>query len=344
MSVRLGILGFAHAHVGMYCTEWRKMSDVQVVAGWDHDATRAEKAREHHGVKLESSADALLAYKDVDAVVIGAETSMHAELVEQAAAAKKTIVLQKPFALTLAEADRIVNAVKQSGVRFTMAWQMRLDPQNQQMRRLVQDGTLGRILMVRRRHGLATQHMANFENSWYVKKGLNRGMWADDAAHAIDFIYWLLGKPQSVTAEIDTLLNPKVPDDHGIAIFRYADGRFAEVVSSFACVAGENTTEIVGERGVAIQNFGDGPSANAPRPKGGIGLKWYRHGDAQWTESDIPSPAKHGERISALAKPLVEFVRGERPPIATAEEGRDVLRMTLACYESADKGKRVEVG
>jgi predicted dehydrogenase len=99
MSVRLGILGFAHAHVGMYCAEWRKRDDMQFVAGWDHDVARAQKS----GIAVAVSVADVLAR--VDAVAIGAETSRHAELVEQAAAAGKAIVLQKPLALTLPEAD-----------------------------------------------------------------------------------------------------------------------------------------------------------------------------------------------------------------------------------------------
>jgi predicted dehydrogenase len=62
-----------------------------------------------------------------------------------------------------------------------------------------------------------------------------------------------------------------------------------------------------------------------------------------WTCSDIPSPAGHGERIAGLAGPLAEFLRGERPPIATAEEGRTALRMTLATYVSVREGRRVRL-
>ena len=289
----------------------------------------------------------VLKRKDIDAVVIGAETSMHADLVEQAAAAGKHIVVQKPLSLTLADADRIVAAVKKSGVRFTLAWQMRTDPQNLKMRQLVQDGTLGRIFMLRRRHGLSTHTWAGFENSWHVKPELNRGMWADDAAHAVDFIYWMLGEPETVSAEIATLRNPKVPDDTGIAIFRYADGTFAEVASSFTCLAGENTTEIVGENGVIIQNFGDAVSCNVPREPNAIGLKWMlRDGPNgnKWTHSDIPSPAAHVARLQTLAKPLLDFLEGRSPPIATAEEGRAALRMILASYASAEQGRRVNIG
>jgi len=345
MSIGVGILGFAHGHVGAYLNAWRQTPamGVRAIAGWDHDADRLHSAVKRHDLAPAALVDELLRRDDISAVVIAAETSKHAELVEQAAAAGKAIVLQKPMAMTLAEADRIVDAVARHDARFTMAWQMRVDPQNIAMRDLIASGKLGRLFMVRRRHGLATHHFDNFGSSWHADRQLNRGMWADDAAHAIDFLLWLVGEPESVSAEIDTLHDPAVPDDHGIAIFRYADGLFAEVVSSFTCIAGENTTEIVGERGVIIQNYGDGPSCNVPRPEGGIALKWYLDDEAQWIVSDLQAPSDHSQRIGVLAQPLAEFMIGNREPIADARQARTALRMTLACYQSAAEGRRVQL-
>lgn len=345
MVPTIGILGFAHGHVGTYCDLWSQMpaSEVKLLAGWDHDAARAAQARDKHKVEMHDTPAALLARREITAVAIGAETSMHADLCEQAAAAGKDIILQKPMALTLAQADRIVSAVRKAGVKFTLAWQMRLDPQNLKMKELIQSGQLGRIVMVRRRHCLGTHTWAGFENSWHASKTFNRGMWADDASHPTDLLLWLLGEPQSVTAEMDTLLNPKVPDDNGIAIFRYRDGLMAEVVCSFTSIAGENTMEIVGEKAVVIQNYGDGPSCNSPRPAGSVGLKWIAQGETQWTDSGIASPANHGERIAALARPLVDFLAGKRGPIATAEEGRTALKMVLATYRAAQEGRRISL-
>ncbi|MCE5279855.1 MAG: Gfo/Idh/MocA family oxidoreductase [Planctomycetaceae bacterium] len=341
--MNVGILGFAHGHVGAYCGQWKNnpQMGITVTAGWDHDPARATGAGETFAIKICGTPQDLLARGDVDAVVIAAETNRHAELVELAAAAGKSIVLQKPMALTLDEADRIVAAVDAHAVAFTLAWQMRVDAENLKMKAMVDSGVLGRICMVRRRHGLATHTWGGFENSWHADPAANRDIWADDSSHAIDFIYWLLGMPASVTAELATLINPKVPNDNGIAVFRYAGGPLAEVGCSFTCVAGENTTEIVGEKGVIVQNFGDGPSANNPRPAGAISLKWFLQDSGQWTVSDVPGCDNQGVRIAALAAPLAEFLQGRRGPIATAAEGRDVLRIVLATYESSCTGRRV---
>jgi len=343
---RVGILGFAHGHVGMYCARWRERPElgVRVVGGWDHDAARACAAAPSCGGVVEPSAGALLARPDVQGVVIGAETSLHAELVEQAAAAGKAIVLQKPIALTLEEADRIVAAVRRAGVPFSLAWQMRTDPQNLKMRELLAGGGFGKVFMARRRHGLGLiLTNPNFRDAWHLKPEYNRDMWADDAAHPLDFMFWLFGMPESVTAELATLHDPVQPNDNGIAILRYASGVIAEVVCSFTCLAGENTTEIVAEKGVIVQNYGDGPSSGVPRPVGGTALKWFLREKGDWTVEPAGCPANQGERIAHLAGPLAEFFSGQRPPIATAEEGRDVLRLVLACYESSEQGKRVKL-
>ena len=345
MTINIGILGFAHGHVNMYCNQWRDNPalGVKVVAAWDHDAARLSQNAQTYGLQPYTDANTLLKQGGVDAVIISAETSMHADLVELAAAAGKSIVAQKPIALTLPEADRIVTAVNRYGVPFSMAWQMRVDPQNAQIKELVRSGQLGKLFMVRRRHGLNTHEWPTFTSLWHCKPELNRDIWADDASHAIDFIHGLLGAPESVTAEIDSLCDPRVPMDNGIAVFRYPGGPLAEVTCSFTCPAAENTTEVVAEKGSIIQNYGDVPSCNVPRPADACGLKWYISEQKQWTCSDIASPPNHGHRIAGLAAPLAEFLQGKRGPIATAEEGRTTLRMTLACYVSTREGRRVRV-
>ena len=344
MTINVAVLGFAHGHVSSYCKQWTEDDryGVNLVAGWDHDQARLAKSADAFGVRAYDSLDDCLAHPDLQAVMIGAETSMHADVVEKAAAAGKTIALQKPMAITMGEADRIVDAVNRHGVPFTMAWQMRVDPQNAQIKALMDSGTIGKIFMVRRRHGLPSQRW-DISSMWHFDAALNRDIWADDAAHPIDFIHWLLGEPESVMAEMSSLSDPRVPNDTGLALFRYANGILAEVSCSFACLAAENTTEVIGMNGSIVQNYGDVPSCNVPRPEAAPGLKWYTEDTKDWAVSDIPSPPSHGDRIASLSKPLAEFFHGRRPPIATAEEGRTSLRMILACYASSQEGRRVRL-
>jgi len=345
MPIGVGVLGFAHGHVNAYLMQWRANPDMGItpVAAWDHDGGRLSATAAQFEMETIAEADALLARDDIQAVVIASETSMHADLAEKAAAANKAIIVQKPMALTMSQADRMVAAVAAHGVPFTMAWQMRTDPQNIQMRELVRSGALGKVFMVRRRHGLGMCLNPESAAVWHMNPVYNRDIFADDASHPIDMIHWMLGVPATVTAEIETLFDPSMPSDNGIALFRYPGGPIAEVSCSFTTTGALNTTEIIAEKGTVVQDYGDGPSCGVPRPEGAVGLKWYLAEQGDWVYSDIASPPGHGDRIHGLARPLAEFLHGERPPIATAEEGRISLRMLLACYVSSREGRRVRI-
>ena len=244
--LRIGLAG-----AGAYAREIQERDDARVIAAWDADAERGRKNCDAFGAEFVRDLDALLKRDDIEAVIVASETSRHAEHVVAAAAAGKNILLQKPMATTLADCDRMVEAVDSAGVLFSMAWQMRCDPQNQWMREFVRSEKLGRPLMVRRRHCLSTQLWPDFHDSWHVDPELNVGMFFDDAAHPIDWLYWMFGRPESVTAEIATLLDPRIPDDNGVAIFRFPDGPIAVLECSFTCVAADDTTNVYGEKGAS---------------------------------------------------------------------------------------------
>ncbi|HQC52314.1 MAG TPA: Gfo/Idh/MocA family oxidoreductase [Lentisphaeria bacterium] len=341
--MKIAVLGFAHGHVNSYCVRWRDDPgmDIQVVKGWDHDQTRLTAAAQAYGLTPCADVAGILADQDIKAVVIAAETARHAELAVAAADAGKAIVIQKPMALTMTQADQIVAAVNRNRVPCTVAWQMRVDPQNLYVKDMLAQGRLGQIFQFRRRHGLGVCLNHEFAKSWHVSSSMNRDIWADDAAHPIDLIYWLFGLPESVTAEIESLFDPDMPNDNGIAIFRYPGGPLVEVHCSFVSVGAETTMEIWGDKGFLTQSYGDAVSAAMPRDPQAVGMKYYLRAEKAWTDCGIPSPNAQGVRIAGLAQPLADFLHGRRPPIATAEEGRDVLRMVLATYVSNDQGRRV---
>ena len=207
---------------------------------------------------------------------------------------------------------------------------MRVDPQNIKMKEIIESGKLGKLAIYRRRHSLATQNMGNFETTWHASPELNRDIFADDSSHPIDMMHWIFGMPETVSCEMSTIVNPKVPNDTGIALFKYANGMVADISCQFTTTAAEIGTEVYGSTGSIQQYFDDGPSTRLPH-EGKVGLKWYFEGDEDWTNSDIPSPKGHFERIINQAPFMAEFLKGG-PSVCTAEEGRDSLRLVMACY------------
>lgn len=338
---KVGVLGLAHGHVFSFGKEWNenKALGVEITGAWDRDPKRLEDGAEKLCTKAYGDLDALLG-SGIDAVVITSETAFHADLAEKAAAAGKDIILYKPMALTMAEADRIVAAVEKAGVRLTMGWQMRVDPQNMEIKRLIESGELGRPCLFRRRHGLPTHVWADFRSTWHNDPRLNRDIFADDSSHPFDLMLWLFGMPESVTCEMSTVVDPDVKNDNAVAVFRYPSGLICEISLCFTCSASEITTEVYLSGGSIQQYFGDNPACRLPRPDGVQGLKWYREGDADWTDSGIPSPKAHSERLKAQAKPFAEFLHGG-PAVADAREARNCLRLVLMCYLSAREGRRI---
>jgi predicted dehydrogenase len=245
--VRIGILSHAHGHSNIYCRVMQGMDDVELVATWDDNEERGRKAARDFKIEYRPNADDVIADPKIDAVIVTTETNRHAEYVERAAAAGKHILCQKPMATTLADCDRIIAAVLKSGVRFGMAFQMRHDPVNKKIRELVKQGAVGQVAIVKRRHAipvlLSPEFVTGFTH-WHVDPVANVGMFFDDATHAADWFYWMLGDARSVVAEIDNVVTHVAPDDNGVAIYRFGKGEMGVLVNSSTTVAAIGTTEI----------------------------------------------------------------------------------------------------
>jgi predicted dehydrogenase len=345
-SPGIGIVSFAHGHVNAYCGQIRGFEEARLIAAWDDNPERGRRNAEQFGMPFVPSLEELLMRDDVDAVIVASETNRHAEHCLAAAAAGKAILLQKPMATTLADCDRIIEAVERAGVHFQMAFQMRCDPVNQKMVELVHTGALGKIGMARRRHCinfLFNPTLKESPSAWHIDPVANVGMFFDDAMHAADFLYWLLGEPVSVMAEIDSVLTDIAPDDIGVAIYRFRGGAMAALENSSVTLAGENTTEIYGDQGVLIQNYGDLVSTGLATPES-VALKMYRRDQpGTWLNFPLGIPRSHGERIAAVARPWIDTLKAGAPPTVTARDGRVSVAMCLGAYESARTGRRVRL-
>lgn len=342
--INIGILGFAHGHVFGVCEEWSKNPNlgVNVFKGWDGDESRNESGCKRLGIQSVKNPEDILGDDDVDAVFIACETLFHARYAVMSANAKKKIILYKPMALTLEQADSIIGAVNANGVDFTLAWQMRTDPVNEEIRELINGGKLGKPYYFRRRHCLPMHLDNNFKNSWHCDERQNRDIFADDSAHAVDWMISLFGMPESVMCEMSTMHTPEVKNDLGAAIFKYPSGLIAEITFSASCSAAEITTECYFERGALQHCGGDAVSTRLPHEHM-PSLKWFLEGEKDWRVSGTPVPDSQWDRICAQAAPLADFLHGKREPIATASEGRNALECVLACYTSAERGIRVKI-
>ncbi len=346
--IGIGVISFAHGHSQAYCQRILSRShdeyaNVHLVACWDDDLERGKAAADKYGMRFVPNLEDLLDDKNIHAVIVATETNRHAEMVVAAAEAGKHILCQKPMALSLEDCDRMIAAVESTGVKFSMAYQMRHDISNIKIQELVNGGVLGRISLLRRRHCipvLFNQEFVTGPTRWHIDPEKNMGMFMDDASHATDFIHWVMGMPVSVMAEIENTVTNVAPDDTGVAIYKFPNNAMAVLVNSSVTLAGENTTEVYGDKGVLIQNYDDLVSTHLA-PPGAPALKIYTLDEPNWRDLGIPIPAHHGERIADVPRSFVDYLINDTPPPVSAHDGRASVEMVLGAYLSAREGRRV---
>jgi predicted dehydrogenase len=340
-QVRIGVISFAHGHIHRYIPEIAKFDDATVVVAWDADGQRGIENTSKYQLEWEPNLDTLLARPDIDTVFITSPTNKHAEHCIMAAKAGKHILLQKPMALSLADCDTIIKAVRENQVKFSMCHQMRADPVNQKIKALLDDKAIGNVAVVRRRHAIPVLLNSSWAtpDNWHIDPIQNMGMFMDDASHATDWFHWMLGRPVSVMAEIDNIVTNVAPDDNGVAIYRFNGGIMGILFNSSTQLAAQSTTEIYGNKGTILQDYGDAPSSHLPTKESPLRL--YQRDMSEWEMFDFPI-IPQGARIGAVPRPLIDYLKGHCAPLATAEEGRVAVEMVLGAYQSAKSGMRIQ--
>ena len=146
------------------------------------------------GCAAEPSLDALLARADVDVVCVCVPSGLHAEVGARAARAGKHLVVEKPVDVTLEAADRLIDAARAAGVALTVMSQHRFDPGVTELKRLIDDGALGRLVL-----GEASTKW--YRTQAYYDGAPWRGTWAMDGGallnqgiHYVDLLRWCMGR------------------------------------------------------------------------------------------------------------------------------------------------------
>ncbi|MDR7419098.1 MAG: Gfo/Idh/MocA family oxidoreductase [Armatimonadota bacterium] len=335
--IRFGLVSFAHYHAEFWAQAVTDHPEARLVGVWDDDRARGEQAAARHGTRyFDSLADLL---RECDAVGITSETVRHADLVEQAARAGVHVLCEKPLAATVADCDRIHRAVEASGIVFMQNFPKRFDPVNHELVERVHRGDLGQVVLVRIRHGHYHGRQPEFLRQWFVDPDRSGGgTLLDEGVHAADFLLWLLGAPERVTAVVSHRALGLRAEDTAAALFTFPDGAVAEVVTSWNFVAAEQSVEVYGREGSALLSGVDLASkdfAGAPF------LKVFRLGGPRGTWETSPSVTTFGGAVFHQGGPrhFVECLRTGRRPALGVEDGRRPVEMILAAYRAAAAGR-----
>jgi len=278
---------------------------------------------------------------DVDLVCIGAPNWLHRDITVAAAEAGKHVICEKPLARTLHEADEMIAACRDAGVKLMYAEELCFAPKYVRAKELADEGALGEVFLVRQ----SEQHFGPHSDWFWDPELAGGGVLMDMGCHGIEFARWVHAKrpAMSVSAEVGTFVHYKrtSAEDHAIVTIRFGDRRAALIESSWAKPGGvDDKAEILGSRGVTYADLLRGSSLmtfsevgygyameKAPDTRG-----WtFTVADELW-DSGFPQEMDHFARC----------VAEDTAPQETGEDGRAVLEIIYAAYRAA-RHARVEL-
>ena len=286
--------------------------------------------------------DALLARDDIDLVVIGAPNFTHCDITVRAAQAGKHVVVEKPFALNLAEADRMIEACDRAGVKLMYAEELCFTPKYVKLKQLLDDGALGRPVLFKQSEKHDGPHAEHF---WDVERS-GGGVTMDMGCHAIQFFRWLNRNDpvKSVYAQMNTSVHGAKTrgEDNAIIILEFENGVVALAEESWTKLGGmDDRAEIHGSEGVAYADVLQGNSIQTYSQKG-VGYAVEKAGNTVgWSYVMYEEIWNYG--FPQEFQHFVDCVLHDRQPLVTGADGRAVLEILFAAYESAGSGRKIEL-
>ena len=344
---RVGVLGLGHWY-SAYGME-RALPEFPraelVAAAW-HDRAQLDQFTSTFGIRGYADATELLEREDVDILHIAAPVSQIPELAIQCARAGKHMVLGKPLARTVAEADRMVEAVNDAGVVcFPFQGIMRL--RGQELKARIDAGEIGDLLLMHQasRWSIAEDWYRSGKPGWFADpRHVPGGAFIDEGIYWIDYFRWLAGaEVAQVSAKIANLVHRDIAvEDWGMATFTFGNGIIATLEGAWTINAPRKTgpspkqnsvvrLELIGSRGEMMDQFYRDPG-RAVLAAGANDWVFERHSQEPFAPGS-PFPLDH----------VVECLDHGREPIASIEEARKSLIVALAAYDSAREGRPIDL-
>lgn len=322
-----------------------KNNGLEIVAICDIDTFCMEdKVRKFDlpkSVKLYTDYKELLEIEKPELVAVTTESGLHANIAIDCINAGCNVIIEKPIALSIKDADAIIAAAKENGVKVCVSHQNRFNKSIQKIREAVDKGRFGKMF-----HG--TAHIRWARDWEYYSRAKWRGTWAQDGGclmnqciHNIDLLIWMMGgEPVEVMAYTDRMKHDYIEaEDLGMGIVKFANGTYG-IIEGTTNVYPKNLEEtlyLFGEKGTVKAG---GASVNK--------IEEWNFSDALDNADEVKAafcenpPSVYGFGHTPLYADVIDAIENDHEPLVTAEDGKKALEMVLAIYKSAAEGKPVQ--
>lgn len=327
--LRGGVIGFGN--VGQSLTRYINgdpSGRARIVAACNRGPANLAVARDQFGLEATPRLDELLD-KKLDFVVVASTSAGHADQVAAAAGRGIAVFCEKPIALTLADADRMIAAVERAGVVTVVNYSMRFIDAYNRIREIVRSGGLGEVLVVRhsktRGYGL---HAAGARHRAVEEPEESGGWTVHHACHDIDFLYWVHGPMRRVYARTVSTVPGGASEEAVLGIVDFADGAIGEIGDSI-CAVRDHYTQLIGTKASLVMTGESGATV----------LRLRREGAA----TDEIVSARDEKRPGGGIDHFLDCVLAGRPSPDDIASARHSLVVALAMRESARTGLPVDL-
>lgn len=284
----------------------------------------------------------MLRKEQLDLVAIATESGKHAQIALDCMEYGCNLIIEKPIALSIADANRIIKKAEEKGVKVCANHQNRFNKSIKKIREAIEKKRFGRLFY-------GTAHVRWNRGYEYYSRAKWRGTWEQDGGalmnqciHNIDLLRWMMGTDiDEVVAYTDKLNHDYIAaEDMGLALIKFSNGSYG-VIEGTTDIYPQNLEEtlyIFGEKGTVKAG---GQSVNI--------IEEWKFSDMLDNAEEVKAkyhetpPNVYGYGHTPLYADMIEAIQDDREPYVSAEDGKRALELVLAIYKSAAEGTAIKL-
>ena len=318
----------------------QQVQGASLVAVCDSDPARAAAFGARFGVPHFTDMHEMMRVADPDIVSVLTPSGLHAEHTLALAPYGKHIVVEKPMALTLDDADAMIRACIEHRIKLFVVKQNRFNVPIQKLRSAVDAGRFGKLVLGTVRVRWCRTQSYYDQDAWRGTWAYDGGVLANQASHHIDLLEWMMGSVDSVFAKSATALVNIEAEDTAVVLLQFRNGALGVIEATTAARPKdlEGSVSILGEKGtVEVGGF----AANA--------MKVWNFADKQPDDDEVMAkysvnpPDVYGFGHHAYYNHVVDCIANDRVQLVDGLEGRKSLELIMAIYESVETGREVKL-
>ena len=343
--IRIGIVGYGLAGRVMHANLIRRVPDLTIQAVVSNNPARRQQAQNDEVPRIYDSFDALLADGDVDLVVLATPHDTHADLTRRALGAGKHVVVDKPMAITLAEADSMVEAARQAGRMLSVFQNRRYDWDFLTVKKVIEQGLIGTPYLFE----TAVANYREPRQSWRAEPATMGSLIHDWGAHLVDHAFLLVGRAvERVSCRIVRARPQPAVGNYGRIELTFRDGPLYTIEIGNLARPAKPRWYVIGDEGGIIKHGLD-PQERALRATGSIDDA-YETPDEKMRVTTTVAGQPSEIVMDAVRGTWVDYYRNisahlnEGAELAVKpEQSREVIRVLDAAVRSDAAGEPIRL-